>query len=67
MAIGIDTSALKSAKFWLALVAAIVGLLLANGVIVSGSLAAQIVGWITALLSAVLGRGATPPAPPAGS
>ena len=45
-----NLSLLKSLKFWIAVVLAILGVLVGHGVIIEGSTAAQVVGWIVSLL-----------------
>lgn len=59
--------ALKSPKLYITLAVAILGVLLTQGVIVGGSTAAQVVGWIVAFLG-TLGTGhtvgSTPSDPP---
>jgi len=63
-----NTASVKTIGFWMNMVLTIVGLLLANGIIVSGQ-AYQAAGWITTILTALgfhmLNTGSTPPAPPA--
>jgi hypothetical protein len=51
----LNTGLLKSPTLWVTVVAAILGILLSQGVIVSGSTLAQIAGWVLTLL----GSGAT--------
>jgi hypothetical protein len=41
----------KSTEFWLSVVAAIAGLLMASGVLIEGSIVTQIVGGVIAILS----------------
>jgi len=41
---------LKSYKIWIAFAVAIIGVLVANGVVVEGSTASTIVGWVMGLL-----------------
>lgn len=45
-----NLSLLKSPKLWIAVVVAIVGVLMANGMIVEGSTPAEIVGWVLSIL-----------------
>lgn len=58
MALGIETSALKSWKTWAAVVVALIGVLTASGVILDGSTAAHVVGYVLTLLAAISGHGA---------
>lgn len=53
-----NLSALKSLKLWIAVAVAIIGVLVANGVVVEGSTVSQVVGWIVALIGGA-GAGAT--------
>lgn len=46
----VNTSALKSIAFWASVIVAILGILVSNGVVVEGTTAAEIVGWVIALL-----------------
>lgn len=65
MALGLNTSALKSWKLWLAVLTVVLGQLMTNGVVMSGSQAAVIVGWVLSIIAAVSGHGVpTLPAPP---
>lgn len=41
---------LKSIKFWVAFVVAVVGLLVSQGVVVDGSTVSNIIGWAMTLL-----------------
>jgi hypothetical protein len=45
-----NLSLLKSYKLWIATAVAIIGVLVSQGVIVDGSTASQVIGWIVALL-----------------
>lgn len=56
MALGLNTAALKNWKLWLAVLAAVLGLLMANGVVAAGSTAAVVVGWVLSLIAAASGH-----------
>lgn len=49
--LGINTSALKSIRFWAVLVLTNISIAAASGVIMDGSQVAQILGWAVAVLS----------------
>lgn len=68
-----NTAILKSPGFWISALSAIVALLVAKGVILSGSTIDQVLSFVVALAGQLVGHTvgssvtspATPPAPPA--
>lgn len=56
MALGINKDAFKSWQLWAAVVAAVVGQLLAHGAIMDGSQAAMYAGWVLSLIAALSGH-----------
>lgn len=61
-----NTDALKSYKLWIAVAAAIAGVLLSQGVLVDGSMIAQVVGWLLTFIgSGAGGAVVSKPAEPA--
>ena len=45
-----NVAILKSLKFWIAVVIAVLGVLVSQGVVLDGSLAEQVIGWIAQIL-----------------
>ncbi len=51
-----DLSLLKSPGVWISMITAILGLLVSQGVILSGSTLSMVVGWVVALLGSIGGH-----------
>jgi len=63
-----NTAILKSPAFWITAITSIIGLLAAQGVVLSGSAVDHVFGWVLALAGVIGGHSAVTPAiaaPPA--
>jgi hypothetical protein len=60
-----NSAILKSPAFWLTAITTICGLLMSQGLVLSGSTLDHIVGWILALAGVVGGHSAVTPVTPA--
>ena len=50
-----NLSLLKSYKLWIAVIVSVLGVLMSQGVVVDGSTAAQVIGWILTFVGAGAG------------
>lgn len=62
-----DTSVLKKPALWIAVVVALAGVAMSQGLVMEGSKPAEVIGWIMAVLGTFFGGKASTPAPTDGS